>query len=220
MSDLPATDPARTRIYSLPLTAHPLTAGFGTWMSGVDINTQQSFEALNPRAVAVVVDPVQSVKGKVVLDAFRLIDPKMMMMGKEPRQTTSNIGFMQKPSIHAIINGLNRSYYQINVAYRKNDLEMRMLQNLHQRNWAEGLSTGSGFGKHREQNSKTVKRMAELTESYAARCKEEEEKTAAELANSRVGKLDPKKHLRQSVQDLMSSNIDKCLVTMLDTVVF
>lgn len=31
----------------------------------------QSFEALNPRAVAVVVDPIQSVKGKVVIDAFR-----------------------------------------------------------------------------------------------------------------------------------------------------
>ena len=109
---------------------------------------------------------------------------------------------------------------QTKVAYRKNDLEMRMLQNLHQRNWAEGLSTGAGFGKHREQNSKTVKRMAELTETYAAHCKEEEEKTVTELANSRVGKLDPKKHLSQSVQDLMSSNIDKCLVTMLDTVVF
>jgi proteasome lid subunit RPN8/RPN11 len=39
--------------------SHP---GFGCWLSGVDINTQQSFEALNARAVAVVVDPVQSVK--------------------------------------------------------------------------------------------------------------------------------------------------------------
>lgn len=40
--------------------SHP---GFGCWLSGVDINTQQSFEALNARAVAVVVDPIQSVKG-------------------------------------------------------------------------------------------------------------------------------------------------------------
>jgi 26S proteasome regulatory subunit N11 len=39
--------------------SHP---GFGCWMSGVDINTQQSFEALNQRAVAVVIDPVQSVR--------------------------------------------------------------------------------------------------------------------------------------------------------------
>jgi 26S proteasome regulatory subunit N11 len=43
--------------------SHP---GFGCWLSGVDINTQQSFEALSSRAVAVVVDPIQSVKGKVV----------------------------------------------------------------------------------------------------------------------------------------------------------
>ena len=40
---------------------------------------------LNPRAVAVVVDPVQSVKGKVVIDAFRSIDPQIIMQGKEPR---------------------------------------------------------------------------------------------------------------------------------------
>ena len=31
----------------------------------MDINTQQSFEALSDRAVAVVIDPIQSVKGKV-----------------------------------------------------------------------------------------------------------------------------------------------------------
>lgn len=55
--------------------SHP---GFGCWLSGVDINTQQSFEALSERAVAVVIDPIQSVKGKVVIDAFRLINPNMM----------------------------------------------------------------------------------------------------------------------------------------------
>ena len=47
--------------------SHP---GFGCWLSGVDINTQQSFEALSERAVAVVVDPIQSVKGKVVIGKF------------------------------------------------------------------------------------------------------------------------------------------------------
>ena len=41
--------------------SHP---GFGCWLSGVDINTQQSFETLSTRAVAVVVDPIQSVKGE------------------------------------------------------------------------------------------------------------------------------------------------------------
>ncbi|TYI93035.1 hypothetical protein E1A91_D02G110400v1 [Gossypium mustelinum] len=81
--------------------SHP---GFGCWLSGVDINTQQSFEGLNQRAVAVVVDPIQSVKGKLVIDAFRLINPQTMMLGQEPRQTTSNLGHLNKPSIHEMLN--------------------------------------------------------------------------------------------------------------------
>jgi 26S proteasome regulatory subunit N11 len=58
--------------------------------------------------VAVVVDPIQSVKGKVVVDAFRLINPHSLVMGNEPRQTTSNVGHINKPSIQALIHGLNR----------------------------------------------------------------------------------------------------------------
>lgn len=112
--------------------SHP---GFGCWLSGTDVNTQQSFEQLNQRAVAVVVDPIQSVKGKVVLDAFRLINPQLMMMGQEPRQTTSNIGHLNKPSIQALIHGLNRHYYSIAAAYRKNDLELKMLMNLRKKKY-------------------------------------------------------------------------------------
>ena len=37
------------------------------------MNTQQPYEQLNKKSVAVVIDPIQSVKGRVVIDAFRLI---------------------------------------------------------------------------------------------------------------------------------------------------
>ena len=37
--------------------------------------------------------------GKVVIDAFRLTDPRTQALGQEPRQTTSNLGHLQKPSI-------------------------------------------------------------------------------------------------------------------------
>lgn len=103
--------------------SHP---GFGCWLSGVDINTQQSFEALSERAVAVVVDPIQSVKGKVVIDAFRTINPQTIALNQEPRQTTSNIGHLQKPSIQALIHGLNRHYYSIPIAYRTHQLEQKV----------------------------------------------------------------------------------------------
>ena len=91
--------------------SHP---GFGCWLSSVDVNTQQSFEALNERAVSVVVDPIQSVKGKVVIDAFRLINPQASMIGQEPRQTTSNIGHLQKPSIQVLC-CFHLRYYFANV---------------------------------------------------------------------------------------------------------
>ena len=38
----------------------------------------QSFEVFYQRAVAVVVNPIQSVKAKIVIDAFRLINPRTM----------------------------------------------------------------------------------------------------------------------------------------------
>ena len=108
--------------------SHP---GFGCWLSGVDINTQQSFEMLNNRNIAVVVDPIQSVRGKVVIDAFRLINPQVAMLGKEPRQTTSNVGNIQKPTLVSLVRGLNKHYYNLVINNRKNDLEQKMLMNLY-----------------------------------------------------------------------------------------
>lgn len=196
--------------------SHP---GFGCWLSSTDINTQSSFEALNSRAVALVVDPIQSVKGKVVIDCFRLINPQLMMLGQEPRQTTSNIGHLNKPSIQALIHGLNRHYYSIVIDYRKNELEEQMLMNLHKRNWTSGL-TVDRFEDHQKKNEDTVDRMLKLTVEYNERVQEEEGKTAEQILVDNVGKIDPKRHLESNVADLMSSNIIQCLGTMLDTVVF
>lgn len=53
-----------------------------------------------------------------MIDAFRLISPQTMMLGQEPRQTTSNLGHLNKPSIQALIHGLNRHYYSIAINFR------------------------------------------------------------------------------------------------------
>lgn len=60
--------------------SHP---GYNCWLSGVDINTQQAFEKLDSRNIAVVVDPILSVKGKVVIDAFKLIDQQTLLNDEE-----------------------------------------------------------------------------------------------------------------------------------------
>lgn len=195
--------------------SHP---GFGCWLSSVDINTQQSFEALNTRAVAVVVDPIQSVKGKVVIDAFRLIDPQIMMAGQEPRQTTSNIGHLNKPSIQALIHGLNRHYYSISINYRKNELEQKMLLNLHKKNWTHGL-TLKNYDEHTEYNEDMMKKMLSLAEQYNKSVIEETTLTEEQLKTRHVGKQDPKRHLKANVEEDMYSNIVQCLSAMLDNVI-
>ena len=169
--------------------SHP---GFGCWLSSVDINTQQSFEQLTPRAVAVVVDPIQSVKGKVVIDAFRLINPQTLMLGHEPRQTTSNLGHLNKPSIQALIHGLNRHYYSIGINYRKTGLEENMLMNLHKHVWTEALQMDN-FKEEGDKNQEKLKRLVGLAEGYEKRVKEETELTKDQLKTRYVGKLDPKK---------------------------
>jgi len=196
--------------------SHP---GFGCWLSSTDINTQSSFEALNPRAVALVVDPIQSVKGKVVIDCFRLINPQLLMLGHEPRQTTSNIGHLHKPSIQALIHGLNRHYYSIVIDYRKNELEEQMLMNLNKSNWTSGLKVAK-FEDFAATTENTVDQMLKLSAAYNERIQESANKTEAEIEIQNVGKLDPKRHLETAVADLMGSNIIQCLGVMLDTVVF
>lgn len=56
--------------------SHP---GYGCWLSGTDLNTQRSFEKSSPRCIAVVIDPVQSVKGKVREFKFFYIIPTIFI---------------------------------------------------------------------------------------------------------------------------------------------
>lgn len=159
-----------------------------------------------------VIDPIQSVKGKVVIDAFRLINPQTLMLGQEPRQTTSNVGHLNKPSIQALIHGLNRHYYSIAVAYLKGrgsgnnqedgsedapingavGGEQGMLMNLHKSVWTEAL-TMADFKTDGTRNLDRLKRLVTLAEGYEKRVKEETELTKEQLRTRYVGKVDPKK---------------------------
>lgn len=103
--------------------------------------------------------------GKVVIDAFRLINPNMMVLGQEPRQTTSNLGHLQKPSVQALIHGLNRHYYSISINYRKNELEQKMLLNLHKKSWMDGLMLAD-YAEHCKLNETTCSDMLDLAKNY------------------------------------------------------
>jgi 26S proteasome regulatory subunit N11 len=192
--------------------SHP---GFGCWLSSVDIQTQQSFERLTQRAVAVVIDPIQSVKGKVVIDAFRLISPQTLMLSQEPRQTTSNLGHLNKPSIQALIHGLNRHYYSIAINYRKTGLEENMLMNLHKHVWTDALQM-ENFKTEGDRNIDRLQRLVGLADGYEKRVREETELTKEQLKTRYVGKLDPKKHLESVGQELIEDNIVSLSRQMID----
>ncbi|KAJ0979575.1 hypothetical protein J5N97_015049 [Dioscorea zingiberensis] len=144
---------------------------FGCGLYGRDTIIQQHFQGLHPRAIAVVVDPIQSVNGKVVIDAFRNVTPGLDP-GLEPRQTTSNayVGRLNKPSKKAESNGLNKLYYSILINFRINELEEKMLLNLLKKKWSDGLRL-EPFDIHSKTNEQRVQvgdeqKMVDLTNKY------------------------------------------------------
>lgn len=62
---------------------------------------------------------------------------------------------IQLSLFQALIHGLNRHYYSIAINYRKNELEEKMLLNLHKKKWTDGL-TLKRFDTHSKTNEQTV----------------------------------------------------------------
>jgi 26S proteasome regulatory subunit N11 len=118
-----------------------------------------------------------------------------------------------------LIHGLNRHYYSISINYRKNELEQKMLLNLHKKSWMDGL-TIEDFNQHSDQNASVVKQMLDLSKNYIKSLEEEEKMTPEQLAIRNVGKQDPKRHLEENVDALMTSNIVQCIATMMSLVIF
>lgn len=184
--------------------SHP---GFGCWLSSTDVSTQSVFERICKRAVAVVIDPIQSVKGKVVIDAFRNISN--LSLG-EPRITTSNIGFYKQPSFISIVHGLNKSYYSFNITFKKNDLEQRMLLNLNRKTWADNLKF-----------RKTKKiQITDIISKYMKMIKDERNLTAEELEIRRIGKIDYKKHLTDRCNEAVKEDILNNLIYSIHSSIF
>ena len=109
------------------------------------------------------------------------------------------VGHLHKPSIQALIHGLNRHYYSLAIKYRKNALEEKMLMNLNRKGWASGLGS-LPFEEQAEKNSEIMSGMLKLSKEYNDMIAEEEGKSASEFIVSRTGKLDPKRHLEQHVR--------------------
>ena len=138
-----------------------------------------------------------------------------MMLGQEPRQTTSNLGHLNKPSIQALIHGLNRHYYSIGIGYRKSALEEGMLMNLHKTVWTEAL-TMPDFATEGARNQENLDKLVSLAEGYEKRVKEETELSKEQLRTRYVGKVDPKKHIESVGMQVMEDSIVSVSRQMID----
>ena len=85
--------------------------------------------------------------------------------------------------------------------------------------WTAGLKVDD-YDSHTKASCETVTEMKELSAAYEKAVKQEIELTAEQLVVATVGKVDAKKRIEDSVMQLMSTNIEQLLGTMLDTVVF
>lgn len=192
--------------------SHP---GFGCWLSMEDVMTAGSYEQLTPRSVSVVIDPIQSVRGKVVIDAFRTIPQEYLMSGTDPRQTTSVVPFLTKPTPQALAHGLGKHYYSMPIAFRKKTHEVRMLLNVHKKGWQEGVRVGEFVRQDRDRRA-SVRRLCSLAaqaEKFVTQGLDEDD-----VGN--VGKANPMSHLQQEAEGLINSSLDDAIGAMINGVVF
>ncbi|PIC38180.1 hypothetical protein B9Z55_010277 [Caenorhabditis nigoni] len=212
--------------------SHP---GFGCWLSSVDVNTQQSFEALHSRAVAVVVDPIQSVKGKVMLDAFRSVNPlnlhiRPLAPTAEPRQTTSNLGHLTKPSLISVVHGLGTKYYSLNVAYKMGSNEQKMLMCLNKKSWYDQLNMRqySELEKSQDEKFKSINKLIAVVNKEIEEVKDKpktdsKEKPASETKSKnqedvkKFGKVNAKQQLQMITSNLLNDALCHQLTAMINT---
>ena len=197
--------------------SHP---GFGCWLSQTDINTQKTFEQQVPRTVAVVVDPIQSVRGKVVIDAFRTYGNSGLNLGdSDQRQTTSNLGEIKRTKGFSLKDLARITYYSILIGYRKNDLETKMLLNLKKSFWDSGFKLRDSK-KADEENLKKIDDINKLSEKYVSWIEGEINKSSKDIYMNSVGKYNPRDHLETTVEELVTDNLNTCLTSMLNNLVF
>ncbi|UMM23808.1 hypothetical protein L5515_004339 [Caenorhabditis briggsae] len=111
-------------------------------------------------------DPIRSVKGKVMLDAFRSVNPlnlhiRPLAPTAEPRQTTSNLGHLTKPSLISVVHGLGTKYYSLNVAYKMGPNEQKMLMCLNKKSWYNQLNMRqySELEKSQDEKFKSINKL-------------------------------------------------------------
>ena len=139
-----------------------------------------------------------------------------MNPGLEPRQTTSIVGKLKKFTMTQKMNGLDRYYYSLVIDYSKDEHEANMLMNLYKRKWTDGIKIPK-FTDQTKKNEEALKDMSRFAKSYNSWIDTEMQKTPEEFEVYSVGRIDPKRHLKENCNDLIGDNVRQTFGMMMNS---
>ncbi|KAF1741776.1 LOW QUALITY PROTEIN: hypothetical protein MXB_4812 [Myxobolus squamalis] len=100
------------------------------------------------------------------------INPMTIVSTSEVRSVTSNLGHIRRVPIivrhfnyHSIVHGLNRTYYSLNIVYRRDLIEQKMLKNLNKQSWMHGILPVN-YETHSTKNLKSIDEINTLLKLY------------------------------------------------------
>ena len=120
--------------------SHP---GYGCWLSGIDVATQNTQQSFSDPFLAVVIDPHRTISaGKVEIGAFRTYPE-----GYKPEDSGSSAeGMAAVPMAKAADFGAHANrYYGLEVSHYKSSLDAKLLEALWNKYWVQTLSSSPLF---------------------------------------------------------------------------
>ena len=119
--------------------SHP---GYGCWLSGIDVSTQDTYQMYSDPWLAVVIDPDRTISaGRVEIGAFRTF-PK----DYKPENASSDDGYQSIPLNKIEDFGAHASrYYSLEISHYKSTLDSHLLELLWNKYWVSTLSQSPLF---------------------------------------------------------------------------
>ena len=129
--------------------SHP---GYGCWLSGIDVDTQMTYQQFQDPFLAIVIDPDRTISaGKVEIGAFRTYpkDYKPSAAQADDDYQTIPLAKIEDFGAHA------NQYYSLEISHYKSTLDNHLLELLWNKYWVSTLSQ-SPLSTNREYSSKQM----------------------------------------------------------------
>lgn len=132
--------------------SHP---GYGCWLSGIDVTTQETQQSFMDPFLAIVVDPDRTISaGKVEIGAFRTVPEGTKGSEQNDGYQTIPLAKIEDFGAHA------GKYYSLDIEIFKSVLDGRLLDLLWNKYWVQTLS-GSPLLQNREYGTKQMVDLAQ-----------------------------------------------------------